>query len=194
MDTPEQAELRAAVAQAIETRGMRQTARQIGMSPMGVRNIERGNPVRETTWTKLREWYGREVAKQGVVQPEAVPVLLESLLRHVAPALRERVRDALVEGVGRIYGEAALPAPSWLTNEPGGVDAYEAGLDARRAPFALVELTRGDRLVLPDQPYPGDPRSVVEEIAAGRGVWNGNVYYPPHRVHRVTYAAGDEPT
>lgn len=185
MDTPEQAELRTAVAFAIEHQGMRPVARQVGMSPMGLRNVSRGHKLHEATWTKLREWYGREVEKQKQVQLQAAPVLLELLLRHVVPALRDKVRRALVEDVGRIYGEAALPVPSWLTTLPDALRAYEEETDRRRAPFAVVELTRGDRIILADQPFPGDPRAVVEEMAAGRGLWNGNTYYPAHRVHRV---------
>lgn len=192
MDTPEQAELRAAVALAIEKQGMRPVARQVGMSPMGVRNVSLGKPLHEATWTKLREWYGREVEKQKQVQLQAAPVLLELLLRHVAPALREQVRRALVEDVGRVYAQAAMPVPSWLTTLPEALRAYEEETDRRRAPFAVVEFTRGERLLLAEQPFPGEPRAVVEEMAAGRGVWNGDTYYPAHRVHRVT-VAGEVP-
>ncbi len=194
MDTPEQAELRAALARAIETQGMRPVARQVGLSPMGARNVALGKNLHEATWTKIREWYGREVVQGKQVQLQAAPVLLELLLRHVAPALRESVRRVLVEDVGRVYAQAAMPAPSWLTTLPDALRAYEEETDRRRAPFAVVELTRGDRLVLTEQPFPGDPRAVVEEMAAGRGVWNGDTYYPPHRVHRVTYAPGEGST
>ncbi len=193
MDTPEQAELRAALALAIEKQGTRPVARQVGLSPMGARNVALGKPLHEATWTKIREWYGREAAQQKQVQLQTAPVLLELLLRHVAPAIREQVRQMLVEDVGRVYAQAAMPVPSWLTMLPEALRAYEEETDRRRAPFAVVEFTRGERLLLAEQPFPGEPRAVVEEMAAGRGVWNGDTYYPPHRVHRVTYGAGEEP-
>ena len=189
MDTAEQAELRAAVARALETQGTRPVARQVGMSPMGVRNVALGKNLHEATWTKLREWYSREAAKQKLVQLEAAPVLLELLLRHVAPVLREQVGGAFLDAVGRLYGQEGMHAPGWIALDAEALRAYEHGADLRRAPFAVVELTRGDRLVLIEQPFAGHPRSVVEEIAAGRGVWSGDVYYPPHRIYRVTYGA-----
>lgn len=187
MDTPEQAELRAALAQAIETQGMRPVARQVGLSPMGARNVALGKRLHEATWTKLREWYGREAMKAQRAQVVAAPVLLELLMRHVAPALRDKVKRVLVEDVGRVYGEAGMPAPSWLTANPDGLRGYEEGADRARARFAIVELARGERIVLPEQPFPGEPRAVVEEIAAQRGLWSGDSYYPPHRVHRIIH-------
>lgn len=65
--------------------------------------------------------------------------------------------------------------------------ACEAGADRRLRPFAVVEVTHGARVMLDTQPFPGDPRTVVEEIANRRGVWRDNAYYPPHRVVRVMY-------
>jgi hypothetical protein len=187
MDTPEQAELRAAAIQAAERGGWRKLARQVGMSPAGVKRALLGERLQEVTWTKLREWYAREVLERKDPPLESGAVLLEALLRQVAPTLREQIRTAVIEDVGRIYGDAKMPAPAWLLEVPGGLESYEAGVRDRREPFAVVELLGGERFQVNEQPFAGDPRSVVEEIASGRGVWRENVYHPAHRVHRITY-------
>lgn len=187
MDTPEQAELRAAAIQAAERIGWRKLARQVGMSTSGARKALYGERMQERTWTKFREWYAREVVGKKDPALESGAVLLEARLQQVAPALRGDIREAVVEVVGRIYGDVRMPAPAWLVDVPGGLEAYEAGVRDRREPFAVVELLGGDKFQVPEQPFAGEPRSVVEEIASGRGAWRGKVYYPAHRVHRVTY-------
>jgi hypothetical protein len=126
-----------------------------------------------------------EQARKVEGAAESGAVMLEALLRQIAPALRGRVREAIVDAVGRIYGTESMPAPAWLVDVPGGVEAYEAGTAERKHAFALVELVRGDRFHLAEQPFAGDPRTVVEEIASGRGAWQGTTYHPAHRISRV---------
>ncbi|HEX2190486.1 MAG TPA: hypothetical protein VHG51_16375 [Longimicrobiaceae bacterium] len=185
MDTREQAELRRAVTQAAETQGVREVARQVGMSPMGLRNVTKGVQPHPRTWAKLREWYARERGAHVEMGEDAAPVALEAFLQLIAPTLRVPVREAIVGALGRLYGEAGLPAPAWLTEMPGAVKAYEAGADRRRPPFAVVEVAQGGRVVLESQPEPGEPRAVVEEIAR-RGVWRENTFYPSQRIVRIT--------
>lgn len=110
MDTREQAELRRAVTQAAETQGVREVARQVGLSPMGLRNVMWGVKPLNRTWAKLRDWYGREGSGAVEAREDAAPVALEAMLQHVAPVLRAEVREAIVADLGRIYGEAGVPA------------------------------------------------------------------------------------
>jgi len=188
MDTPEQAELRQAVRQRTEAVGLRKMARQIGLSASGLKKALAGGKLQEATWTKFREWYVREVAEREEPAQDSGAVLLEALLRQVAPTLRPRIRTTIVEEVGRIYGEEKLPAPAWLVDVPGGLEAYEGA--SQEQPFALVELARGERFYLREPPIAGDPRNVAEEIANVRGVWRGESYYPPHRIIRVHLGGG----
>jgi len=190
MDTPEQAEIRATAIQAAERIGWRKMGRQVGMSASGLKRALHGTHVQEITWTKLRSWYAGEAARKAEGAPESGAVLLEALLRQIAPALRDRVREAVVEAVGHIYGTERMPAPAWLVDVPGGLEAYEAGAKQRKRAFALVELVRGDRFHLTEQPFAGEPRAVVEEIASGRGAWQGTTYHPAHRISRV-YLGGE---
>lgn len=162
-------------------------ARQVGLSPMGLRNItQHGVDPLPRTWARIREWYGREGRRHAGAGEDAAPVALESFLQHVAPTLRAPVREAVVAALGRIYGDAGLPAPAWLTEMPGAVRAYEEGAERHRPTFAVVEVAQGTRVVLDRQPFPGQPRDVVEQIGRG-GVWKENVFHPPHRILRVTY-------
>lgn len=186
-DTPEQAEIRAAGLQAAEQMGWRKLARSVGMSASGVRKALTATQIREVTWTKLRSWYVREWAVNRDAATPSGGVALESMLQQVAPVLRDEARAAIVAHLGRLYGEKGLPAPSWVLDSPGGLEVYEDAVSGRRAPFAVLELSRGERVAIPDQPFAGDARNVVEQIASGRGVWHGSIYYPAHRIHRAIY-------
>ncbi|HEV2150577.1 MAG TPA: hypothetical protein VGR37_24475 [Longimicrobiaceae bacterium] len=190
MDTPEQAEIRAAAQKAAEQIGVRKLGRAVGMSTGGIQKALYGEQLRQTTWTKLRAWYAREWAPKQ--DPASGGVVLEALLQQIAPAFREEARRAITDHLSQLYGRAQLPAPGWLLEQPGTVVAYDRAKQEYRAPFAVLELSRGSSLVIPEQPFPGDPRDVVEQIASGRGVWHDTTYYPAHRIHRVRYRGEEE--
>ena len=53
------AELRSAVAQGVSSTSLREVARQVGMSPTGLRNFLDGSEPYSTTRQKLERWFVR---------------------------------------------------------------------------------------------------------------------------------------
>lgn len=190
METPEQAELLRAAAARVKEIGLRPAAREVGLSPIGLRNVveRRGRPV-ETTWEKLRAWYVGSLGEREL-DPAAVAVLLSTLVDQVTPELRARARTNIVELLARLYGEEGTALPSWLAELAEAAAAYEQGVRRREAPFAVVEVTRGTPFTLLHAPFEGTPREVIEAIGTTRGAWNGAEFYPPHRIQRIRLGGG----
>jgi hypothetical protein len=63
--------------------------------------------------------------------------------------------------------------------------AYREGKRSRLERYTVVEPVKGSPLVLVEQPFEGDPRTVAEQLARERGLWHGETYIPPHRIDRV---------
>lgn len=190
MDTTEQAELRSAVRQAVDATGLRAVARQVGMSAAGLRKFLRGSEAQPSTWTKVRAWYMREFISSTEGAAESAAVALTAFLHHVEPGLRQRAESAIGELLGRLYGEAGLLAPAWLPGLEGALNAYDEAREEGRQHFAMVDLVRGPSFALAEQPFKGEPRAVAEEIATARGVWQGDVFHPFHRINRVRVGRG----
>ncbi len=106
---------------------------------------------------------------------------LGMLADGLAPEPRGAFRKAVGVLVGTLHGEAGLPR--WIGKE--ATDAHAAGQERRGRRFATVELIGAESVVLVRSPFPGDARAVVEAMGTARGVWNGDVYYPPHPIIRV---------
>ncbi|HEV2150467.1 MAG TPA: hypothetical protein VGR37_23910 [Longimicrobiaceae bacterium] len=190
METPEHAELLRAAAARIKEIGIRKAAREVGLSAMGLRNIvdRRGRPV-ESSWEKLRAWYMGSLGERAL-DPAAVAVLLSTLIDQVTPELRARARPRVVESLAQLYGEQGAALPGWLAELAEAVAAHEQGARRREAPFAVVDVLRGTSFALLQPPFDGTPREVVEAIGTTRGAWNGEEFYPPHRIQRIRLGGG----
>lgn len=185
MEMPEQAELLRAAAARVKEIGLRKAAREVGLSPVGLRNVveRRGRPV-ETTWEKLRAWYVGSLGEREM-DPAAVAVLLSTLVDQVTPELRARAHKKVVELLARLYGEEGAALPAWLAELAEAAATHEQGMRRRGTPFAIVEVARGTPFPLLHPPFEGTPREVVEAIGTTRGAWNGEEFYPPHRIQRI---------
>lgn len=190
METPEHAELLHAAAARVREIGLRKAAREVGLSPVGLRNVvqRRGQPV-ETTWEKLRAWYVGSLGEREL-SPAAVAVMLSTLVDQVAPELRARARNQVVELLAKLYGEEGAALPAWLADLADAVAAHELGVRWRGSPFAVVEVARGSPFTLLHPPFEGTPQEVVEAIGTTRGAWNGEEFYPPHRIQRIRLECG----
>lgn len=183
MDTPEQAELRRAVRLRAERDGYRPVARQVGMSPTGLRKFVGGSPGIPRTWEKVRSWYAREVEPSAAARKTA-PVALDALVRFVEPDLQAEARRTVTDGLARLYGERGRPVPGWLAALDGALHAYEAALRRQVDGFATVTPIKGAAFVVMNPPVEGEPRDAVRHIAE-HGVWHGDVFVPPHQIKSV---------
>jgi hypothetical protein len=124
-------------------------------------------------------------------EAETGQAALALLLRQIAPELRGTFRAEFTALVGKLFGRAGLPAPAWLEHAREGMLAMEEGRLRRENRFATVDITGLESVELDEQPFPGEPREVVEAIGTQRGVWVGDVYYPPHRISRIRLGAAE---
>ena len=115
----------------------------------------------------------------------AVAVLLSTLVDQVTPEFRARARTKIVELLAQLYGEEGAALPPWLAELAEAVAAHAQGVNRRDRPFAVVEVVRGTPFALLHTPFAGSPAEVVEAIGTRRGAWNGDEYYPPHRIQRI---------
>jgi hypothetical protein len=180
--------IRQALRDAEKSTGLRGLGRQIGITPLAVRNIMEGANPHPSTREKLRAWYVQHAPKADAT--DAGRAALDMLADGLAPELRGAFRKAVGVLVGTLHGEAGLPLPLWIGEE--ATDAHAAGQERRGRRFATVELIGAESVVLVRPPYPGDARAVVEAMGTARGVWNGDVYYPPHRITRVRLGGGEQ--
>lgn len=188
MEDSELQAIRQALRDAERRAGLRALGRQIGITAAAARNIMDGARPRGATRDKLRAWYVQHAPKG---EPNAGHAALDLLAAGIAPELRGAFREGVAALVGTLHGEAGLPLPVWAAGEAGA--AHTAGQRRRGARFATVELTGAEPVVLIRQPHDGDPRAVVEAMGTRWGVWNGDDFYPPHRINRVRLGGEGSP-
>jgi hypothetical protein len=94
-------EIRAALRQQIAETTLRGTARDLGMSPTGLRSFADGRDAFDSTLRRARAWYARwalERGREAVAEENAIEVLFGPLpesSREVAIACCRRVIEAL---------------------------------------------------------------------------------------------------
>ncbi len=191
MDRAEKAEIRSTLRIAVTQSSLRSVARQVDMSPSGLGRLLDGNRPHPSTWERLRAWYVEAAPMLKRAEAETGHAALALLVQGLDPEVRSTFRKEFTALVGRLFGQAGLPAPAWLENESEGVAALEEGRERREKRFATVEIPGMEPVELLEQPFPGQPRNVAEAIAVQRGVWHGDVYYPPHRISRVRLGGED---
>jgi len=88
--------LRDAVAVRLETTSLRETARQIGLSPSGLSKFVTGSTPYPKTVRKLRSWYRLYVAKAEEVSAADVERALETMVLALPVRDRAQVRKRLI--------------------------------------------------------------------------------------------------
>ena len=90
---------------------LRATAREIGMSPTGLRGLLDGTEPYGRTRERLRAWFTRENGL-GEIPPEEAANIVRALLRgHPA---RHQAARSLLDHVEALYLGAGVGAPEWL--------------------------------------------------------------------------------
>ena len=107
--------LREAARTFMDATSLRQAARDIGMSPTGLRGFLDGAAPYVKTERKLRAWYLRE-ANRGVqaVSPEAASNALKLLVNHFAPAYGREAMMELIDVLERRARDSQTPIPAWV--------------------------------------------------------------------------------
>jgi predicted phosphohydrolase len=115
--------LREAARLYVDATSLRHAAREIGMSPTGLRGfIDGADPYVKTT-RKLTEWYVREIQNRNAeLTSESAGAALSLLLKHYPPAHRESVAQGVLEVLDSKCRETQTPRPAWLVDMREGAE------------------------------------------------------------------------
>ncbi len=100
--------LRRAVAGSVSATSLRQVAREVGMSPTGLRKFLSGTTPYSATRKKLEGWYVRRGRAPDVHSALAA---LEVLVLDLPPAERIRAMERIVDGLER---SRTGKLPGWI--------------------------------------------------------------------------------
>ena len=122
-DGPPIQTLRQAARLYVDATSLRHAARDIGMSPTGLRGfIDGADPYMKTT-RKLTEWYIREIqSRNAELTQESASAALSLLVQHFPETHREPTMAELLAVLDRRCRETNTPRPVWLADlrEAGG--------------------------------------------------------------------------
>ena len=100
-----------AVRAAVRQRSLRAVARQIGMSPTGLRGVLDGAEPYGRTRDKLRAWYALEQGLERLPVAAAADIIV-MLVRDV-PSRKAGVRHVL-DAIETVHVAGRVPVPTWL--------------------------------------------------------------------------------
>ena len=107
--------LREAARLFVDATSLRQAARDIGMSPTGLRGFLDGADPYVKTARKLAEWYVREARNQhSELTRETAAAALDLLTKHLPLSRRDPATAELVEVLYRHCVRNDAPPPDWL--------------------------------------------------------------------------------
>lgn len=114
--------LRQAARIYVDATSLRHAARDIGMSPTGLRGfIDGADPYVKTT-RKLTEWYIREIqSRSAELSRESAGSALALLVQHMPAPQRGLTMLQLLDVLDRRCRETSTPRPVWL------IDLHEDG-------------------------------------------------------------------
>lgn len=109
--------LRQAARLYVDATSLRHAARDIGMSPTGLRGfIDGADPYIKTT-RKLTEWYIREIqSRDAELSHESATAALSLLVKHLPAGERERAAAEVLAVIDRRCRESSTPRPVWLAD------------------------------------------------------------------------------
>lgn len=114
--------LRETAAARVENTSLRSVAREIGMSPTGLKKFLLGTAPYSPTVRRLRSWYVQYGAVEGGnVGLQDASAALAVLMHDLPPEPRESTAGCLLECVGRGYDRAGRARPSWLAELRAGL-------------------------------------------------------------------------
>ncbi len=107
--------LREAARLFVDSTSLRQAARDIGMSPTGLRGFLDGADPYVKTARKLAEWYVREARRHDTnLTRQTASAALDLLTKHLPVARRGAAASELVEVLHRHCADGGAPLPLWL--------------------------------------------------------------------------------
>lgn len=125
--------LRNAAIARVENTSLRRVAREIGMSPTGLKKFLQGTAPYSPTLHRLRNWYIRSRAdEEGHVDMADASAALSVLLHDLAPGARSEVAHRILESLGDGYVTSGKAHPSWLPGMLSHLEAPAPPVDQQR--------------------------------------------------------------
>ena len=107
--------MREVAAARVENISLRQVAREIGMSPTGLKKFLDGTAPYSPTVRRLRNWYVRHAAQQqSDVEAVDASAALAVLMHDLGSDSRRAAALHVLEAVGSGYEQSGKPRPAWL--------------------------------------------------------------------------------
>ena len=108
--------MREVAASRVENTSLRQVAREIGMSPTGLKKFLEGTAPYSPTVRRLRNWYVRYAAVQkSDVETVDASAALSVLMHDLGSDSRRDAALNVLEAVGSGYERSGKPRPEWLS-------------------------------------------------------------------------------
>ncbi len=113
--------LRQAAREAMERTSSRAVARDVDMSPLGLREFIAGAEPRSATIRKLTAWYirQREHGSDAPVDAETAEAAIAFLLEHIPAQHRGDVRAALIGLIDSEGKRQDAAEPAWMSELRG---------------------------------------------------------------------------
>ena len=107
--------MREIAAARVENTSLRQVAREMGMSPTGLKKFLDGTSPYAPTVRRLRNWYVRYAATQpSGVELEDASAAVSVLVHDLNVESRRWAALQVLEAVGSGYARNGKPRPAWL--------------------------------------------------------------------------------
>ena len=107
--------LRQAARLYVDATSLRNAAREIGMSPTGLRGFIEGADPYLKTKRRLTEWYVRELeTRSAELTAESARTALSLLLKHYPPARRDEAAAEVLVVLDHWCRTTETPQPGWL--------------------------------------------------------------------------------
>ena len=113
--------LRDTASARVEGSSLRRVAREIGMSPTGLKKFLLGTAPYSPTLRRLRKWYlqyGGDHA--GAVNQEEVGHALAVLTQDLPPGARRMATDRVLDSLGQGYDVSGRERPRWVAELRAG--------------------------------------------------------------------------
>lgn len=112
-ENEERERIRAVLRRRVGELGLRPVAREVGMSPTGLRNVLEGTLGHRGTLRKLEAWAKRHEVREP---DPAAGQALSALLQPVSDTYRAEARQYLVAALKRVYVRFGVALPEWLAS------------------------------------------------------------------------------
>lgn len=113
--------IREAARLATEATSLRAVARQVGLSPMGLRHFLDGRRPYTATLRRLTVWFIAHGVQRGAGK-DVIRAAMSLMLEGLPAEGRESGADALLDVVENLHRRAGTQPPSWLAALRGEAD------------------------------------------------------------------------